>query len=292
SKAVEDGSKDAKLALVTVLARRSAVAALSKLSNADDADVARMALTFYGKLADDADSISSLVNRVSPQLEDPLLQAHVRAIITIARSHGYEELATTLAARRLSATRDSRMQEAYLNILGALPTDQSLAMLTKVISSKDHPSRDIAIRQLARWPDARAIPTLNKVIETTDNATQRAIVLRAMVQLATLEQVPTHQQLTHLQVAMKNAEDDATLKMVIGGFGKVKSPVALAKVLPYLDDPDLRDEAAVALLQIAEATGAEDPSRTTKAMMNIIVTIDDPELTKRAQQVIDLIDKQ
>ena len=73
--------------------------------------------------------------------------------------------------------------------------------------------------------------------------------------------------------------------MVLAGLSNIKSLAALVMASVYLEDKALQQEAEVAVVKIAEATGGSYPAESKAALEKIIQISKNEFLRKKAQEL-------
>jgi hypothetical protein len=111
----------------------------------------------------------------------------------------------------------------------------------------------------------------------------RILALRGYVRLADQSEAATEQKLATLKDALALAGRDEERKLVLAALGKVRSVDALALVSPYLENPALKEEAALAAVAIAESLPAPRPAQVASAMRQVVKVTANAQLAQRAQ---------
>ena len=75
--------------------------------------------------------------------------------------------------------------------------------------------------------------------------------------------------------------------MLVSSLGSLRHPEALRLLRPYLTDPAVRAEAALAVVQVAPYLGATDQAGTLKEMLAAIVAAEkDEDVRRRATRLL------
>ncbi len=83
------------------------------------------------------------------------------------------------------------------------------------------------------------------------------------------------------------AERDDEKKLVLGALGGVHTAESLAMVVPYLDNPAMKDEASAAAVAIALRIAAGRNATIAQAMEKVIRVTGNKSLQKRAKELLD-----
>ncbi len=154
---------------------------------------------------------------------------------------------------------------ALLRVLGIVTTPNALDAVRASVASPQPAERDTAIRVLADWPDAPALPTLLEVLRTSEDESHRFVALRGCVRLLDLsdksapEKVKTYAEL----IARTQRADDR--KAILSGLANVADVGALKLAEPFLNDAQVQAEAELAVLKIAGAITKSAPTEAKAA---------------------------
>ena len=175
---------------------------------------------------------------------------------------------------------------SLLRVLGKIGDDSALAVLRAGLKDKIAAVKDACIRALAEWPTAEPTADLLKVVQATDNKLHHVLALRGYVRLIGLDSSrPAEETIGMYRQAMSLASNISEKKMVLSGLATIKSLSALKMAAPYLEDKALQQEAEVAVVKIAEATGGSYPAESKAALQKIIQISKNDFLRQKAQEV-------
>jgi len=149
---------------------------------------------------------------------------------------------------------------AVLRVLPAASTPPGLAAVQSALTSQDAAVRDAALRVLAEWPDAPALPVLLGVLRTTQDETQRFFALRGSVRLLGLSGQNTQETLKTYADLLAGTRKTEDRKVILSGLANVADPAALRMLEPLLADPQIQPEAEAAMLTIAAAIMGPAPT--------------------------------
>ena len=278
--------KKVQLELVDVLAARQSLDGLSHLIESTDDDVVVAALAAFAHLADKSalDNLF-LVLMLEGQSEERRA-AYKRAIVTIARNRSNESVTVDTAISRLKEARDINVRCSLLRVLGGLPNEKSYAALLVASDGPDDACRETALRQLFAWPDPRALPTLVKLADESPNNVHRVLALRALVRLAGHEDVPADEQLEYLRLALKHADQPDKLKLLISGLGAARAADAIDVLAPFLDNQAVRQEAELAMLNVAGRVLDTAPEKAIGAARKLQTTAQNEPIRKQAAALV------
>jgi hypothetical protein len=91
------------------------------------------------------------------------------------------------------------------------------------------------------------------------------------------------------QQASQAASSVEERRSIISGLGRVKHIESFRLLAPYLDDARLRNEAALAIVQIAPALRSDDSAALKKSLEKIVATATVPDVRSRAAKITGTI---
>lgn len=172
---------------------------------------------------------------------------------------------------------------AMLRILRSIGGQRALAAVLAATTDADAATQTAALRVLCDWPDAEALPKLAQLAKSATDPVIKILALRGYVRLADQSEAATDQKLATLKDALALAGRDEERKLVLAALGKVRSVDSLALVSPYLENPALKEEAALAAVAIAENLPAPRPAQVASAMRQVVKVTANAQLAQRAQ---------
>ena len=179
---------------------------------------------------------------------------------------------------------------SLLRVLGRIGDSGSLPTLRAALASREAEVQDAAIRALADWPIAEAVPDLLKVAQTSANQVHKVVALRGFVRLLGLESDrPAEQTIDLYKKAMDLASDATEKKRVLAGLASTKSLAALNMAAGYHDDVAQHLEAESAAVRIAPAVVAANPQRVKEVLQKVIQGTQNDTIRAQAQQIIGQI---
>jgi len=276
-----------RVALIRTLGtRRSAAATPAVLKAAEDADesVRIESLKALESLADEK-SAQALVKLLAGAKTPNERAAAERTVQTVfAKAKDPAQRVEPLLAALDAASVDAKC--SILRSLGRLGGDKALATLRAAVKDKDATIQEAAIRSLASWPDAAALPDLLELAKSAPKDNLKIIALRDYVRLVGL---PSQRKPEETCAMYKQAMDLATRpdekRLVLGGLGQVKHVEALTMAAACLDDKALANEACVAVVEIAKAVGPANKPVAKEALQRVLETTKDKRLIDDAKKL-------
>jgi HEAT repeat protein len=140
-----------------------------------------------------------------------------------------------------------------------------LAAVVQRIRTEEPVVRDEAVRMLSSWNDPAAVPPLLALAETAQNARHQLLAVRGLVRLASpVGERPAD--LKTLGQALALAKRPEEKRLALSALANVPTVASLNIVVPLLDDPALAEDAALAVVTIAEKMPQETRSQAKAAL--------------------------
>ncbi|MCX5771184.1 MAG: HEAT repeat domain-containing protein [Candidatus Hydrogenedentes bacterium] len=178
---------------------------------------------------------------------------------------------------------------ALLHVVARIRNQQALETVLAALDNKKEPVREEAVRIISDWPTLDAAPHLLVMAQSKDLSHQ-VLGLRGYVRLVGLEPAPENK-IKMLNDAMALAKRPEEKKAVVGAWAAVFATQSLDALRPALDDPDVQNEAAAAILAVATEI-AKNPNAKPAAIdaLNLLIQKSpNPSLKEKAQNTLAAI---
>lgn len=186
---------------------------------------------------------------------------------------------------------ESELKPEYLKLLSVTGYDRKLEVIRQAAQAGSKDLRDTAVRLLANWDGPEVMDDLLEMIKTSDNDTYRILALRGYINLLRQKPMSAESKYNKLVEINNLADSSDKKKLVISAMAEVQSPAALEFVEKALDDPQLKTEASLAAVDLAEKL-ATDNFEKSSAVLEKVVKIDAAEsITQRAAESLDKLKK-
>jgi len=190
----------------------------------------------------------------------------------------------------LPSVKEQTSRCSLLRVLGKIGDNSALGVLRAGLKDKSVVVQEACVCALAEWPTAEPVADLLKVVQTSENTIHRVLALRGFVRLIGFESGrPAEETIGMYKQAMSLASNTSEKKMVLSGLAGMKLLAALQMAVAYLEDKSLQQEAEVAVVKIAEATGGSYPAESKAALQKIIQISKNDFLRKQAQELLNRI---
>ncbi len=274
--------------IIRVLGERGLPAATVKLRKAAEDDregVRREAIRAIGKMGGPGQLRTLLDIAIAPK--DPGDREVVEQAVVDLFSRMSDPEAQVQPVLNALTRAPNEAKPVLLRLLGRPATPAALAAVRRAMKDPDPGVSDAAVRTLADWPNIAAADDLLVIAGQSGNQAHKVLALRGYVRLAGLSNNPTSMYVRAMNAA-ERAEDK---KLVLAGLATADSVEALDIVQGYIDNPQLKAEAALATVQIAERLKGSHPDRAKAAMRKVVSSVESSATRDKAQAIINEIEQ-
>ncbi len=183
-------------------------------------------------------------------------------------------------------------QKAVLvRVLSAVGGADALQTILAAVKSDDAEVRSAAVRALGTWKTVDAAPHLLALARETSDPAERTLFLRGYLNLAARGELSMEQRVEMCRQAASMIQRDDEKKLLLGTLSNIQSPATVALIVPYLDDPGIRQEAAMAVVTIAERAfrgrgAARRAPELIAPLERVVETTANEDLAKRAKALL------
>jgi HEAT repeat protein len=277
-----------RIKLIRLLASRSAtntIPELLKQAVAPEVKVSVAALNALQSLAG-LGELPALLTLTRDAKDAAVREAAESAVVGACTKAGGTSLGTEAVLVELKQTKDPSVKNSWVNILVSLGDAKALPAVLTAVDDPNAAVASNALEQLARWPDPAPVETLLGIVQKDADPSRRKRALASAIRLAAVaadeHQRPPETLVRSFQQANDTAQTIQDRRLIISGLGRLADPESLELLLPYLKDPNLQDEAAVAVVQLAPALRANDPPALKDALDLIAATARNKDLRDQA----------
>ena len=282
------GDAKARVEAIRALAARGAgqaVGPMLKLARGDDETVRREAIRTLGTLVgpDRLPLLIELAVKPRDAKDRSAIESAVGAVLRRMNDKAKQAGPVLAALARAPA----EAKPTLLRLLGRLATPAALEAVRAAVKDKDEAIRDAAVRSLAAWPTPEPADDLLALARTSTVAAHKVLALRGYVRMAGESKDPTAMFVRAIELAERPEEK----RLILSGLVAVEPDVALRILEPYLADENLRDEAAMAAVQIADRVREKDKARARAIVAKVLAAVDDVTVREKAQEVVNAIEQ-
>jgi len=128
--------------------------------------------------------LPALVELLAAEKDKSVQKSTEQLLIAVARKSN-DKSARTAPVLKLMDKSDVPLKCACLRVLGGVADQTSLDALRKALTDTNPELVDTAVRELAKWPDERAIQPLLKAIPAMENRTHRILAIQGCARMRT-----------------------------------------------------------------------------------------------------------
>jgi len=182
---------------------------------------------------------------------------------------------------------DAAGQCALLPSLARMGGERTLTAVHSAMQSENQAVRDAGYRALANWPDATVAGELLDVAKTSEVESYRVWSLRAYARVVSLpDERPAQQTFEMLQSAMELATRTEDQELIISRLESVRVPDALALLLSFLDNGELKKSAAAAVFTLAKGLSQSHPDQAKAALERVQTMTKDGAILQQIPKVL------
>lgn len=183
---------------------------------------------------------------------------------------------------------------AFFSMLGRIGDERTLGEIRAAVFDGRRKDATVSetLRGLCNWPNGLASGDLLRVAEDHGfSESDRTAALRAFIRIISLPQekikidIDDAEKISLLRKAMNLVNREDERRLIVERAGKIRQVASLDFVLPYVDDPQLRDEACRAVLELAHHAylRRSDKSKFLAALEKVLSVTGNNEFIDRAK---------
>jgi HEAT repeat protein len=273
------------------LASRSATNAIPELlkqAAGSEVKVSVAALNALQSLAGPGE-LPALLAMTKDAKDAAVREAAESAVVGACTKEGSALPGTEAVLAELKQAIDPAVKNSWVNVLVSLGEPKALPAVLAAVNDPNAAVAGNALEQLAHWPEPAPVEPLLAIVQKDADPSRRKRALGSAIRLATVaadeRQRPPETLVRWFQQANEAARTIEDRRLIISGLGRLADPESLELLLPYLQDPNLQDEAAVAIVQVAPALRPDDPPALKEALDQIASTAKNQDLRDQASGI-------
>ena len=252
-----------RIDLIRLLGGRGAVQAsaeILKQAAGPDKEVSLAALSALQSLAG-ANELSGLIALIKSSQDPAVRDATAKALTGACSRSGAGTPGCEAVLAELKKAVKPAERNCWIRILATVGYAQALPAIEAAASDPDPEVADNALAQLGRWPDPAPMATLLQAMDAGASPALRKRALVSVIDLAATAadeaQCPEATIVQWLHRANASAQSVVEKRRILGILGRLKTPESFRLLTAYLDNPELRTEAAAGMVQLAPALAEE-----------------------------------
>lgn len=189
------------------------------------------------------------------------------------------------------AGKPSEVQVFILDRIGELGGNAALKQLAELAVKGDAQLQDAATRILGGWMTADGAPVLLELARTHPEKNLRIRTLRGFIRIVRQLRLADKERLDYCKAALDVAQRPQEKQLAIETLTRIVSIDSMNVALGYLGDPELKQQAAETIVQLAEPISENAPEQAVEALKKVVAAGADSEITKQARLLIARIEQ-
>ncbi len=290
-KSADDKEKAALCQALGAIADDSALGVLGEAASAGDGPAAKAAIDALAAWPTPAplEQIRALAKSASGDTATAALRGVMR-LLGLKSDRPKEETVKMYAeALALAKTPDDRA--AVMEGLGETGDAAALPMVYDGLADAQDVVAEAAVKALGAWPDAAPTEKLAPLAKDK-NSPRQISALRGYVRLIGLDAArPTDDTVALYREAMALAANADEQKRVMSALATTQNVGGLLLASEYLNDANLSDEAAVAVVKIAKSLAGVNPDEVKMIMRVLAAQTKNENIKKQSSELVEQTEK-
>ena len=286
------GARFQFIRLLETRAATNATAELLKQAADPEAKVSIAAFRALKTLASPGD-LPALIALTKAAKDETVREAAENAVVGLCTRTGSTATGSEAALAELKQATDPRAKNSWIRILAALGETKALPSLLAACREVNDSVAANAIEQLAHWPNPAPVDDLFALVQSGERPALRKRALASAIRMATIaadeQQRPAETVVKWFQQASQAAQTTPERRLIISGLGRLKDIESFQLLAPYLDDKEVQNEAAAAIIQIAPALRQTDPAALKQVLDKIASGTTSADLRAKAGKLANSI---
>jgi HEAT repeat protein len=259
---------------------RKAAGELLRLAKTGSAEVRSEAWGALASAASESDMDAMMAAAIA--IDDAGLKSKATKSVEHFCSRAQDKQACFEAAARHYDRADETTKIFILTLASVTGGTKALELTKSALKSGNRQLRDRALQSLVRWPDWRAAAVLMDLARSAPEEKTRILAVKGYISVADRERnerkrVKMYQDVREL---VKRAEEK---RLLVSKLGNVKDPRAIPILSAYLDDGEVKNEAAMAAVKIAGKIRRGSRRELRALMEKVIASTTDKGLVNKAK---------
>lgn len=288
--AIPNADAKTKVELVESIGERLMTASIPTLLDAardENVRVRVAALKALSQVSSPAD-INALIDLLINAQSDAERRESERMVVAVATKIDDKNKQGDAVLDAIKKVDDIKTKSSLMLVAGSIGDPDALPILRQALSSEDNEIKRAAILSLSEWPTPEPLKDLQDAAGAAAEPSQKVLALRGYIRLIGLESDRAKPETVALyKTALDLATDAGEKRMALSGLGKVRCPAAMFLAAEYLDDPELKGEAEIAVMENSWSTGDADRDKVKAVLQKVYENTDDERLKRGAKQMLD-----
>lgn len=181
---------------------------------------------------------------------------------------------------------------ALLRVLRSARGPEALEALRQATTDPDKKVKDEAISVLCGWPTVAALPDVSQLAKSSKDKRAKILALRGCFRLIPLQEISLSEKVTALQEALALVDRKEEKRLALAAFASIPTLASLETASAYLDVPELREEAGLAVLAIAEKIVDSRPAQVAAVLPKLAAMKTGKDTGKRIAALSERVEKE
>jgi HEAT repeat protein len=289
-KAAGAGDQKIRVTVLAILADRrdpAVLPALYKLSSDENQKVRRATVKAISALGGATD-VEKLVGMLLASKDGGDRDSFASAVSSIAARQPVVETRAFHVIEGVGKADDGG-KVLLLGVLSALGGKPAFEASRGCLASTVPEVKKAAVKALAEWPDAAPLDDLKNVVKTAASDVNRILAMRGYIRLLAVSNVKNNKRVEAYKEMYALAMRPQEKRAVFAGLADAPSVQVLEFLAGHLADADVKAEAQVTYLKIAEELIKPKKNEAKAALEKLLAITDDKNLRKRAENALKRI---
>jgi HEAT repeat protein len=288
-KAVETADGATLVALIEAVGDRnmaSSTPALLKMTNNDNRRARVAAFKALGMVATPND-LAQLVNALVQCDGDAERREGERTVVAVSRKIADAAAQGDAVIAALPNVPTVAAKSSLMLVLGRIGNVKALPILQQALKGKDADLQRAAVLSLSEWPTAEPLNDMLITAKTAVDPSLRVLALRGFIALLGVESNrPKSETTANYKTALELAQAVGEKRLALSGLAKVNSAEAFDLATTYLDNPELKGEAELAVVGNAWRLGNQKTDARKAVMKKIGEQTQDERIKEAVKQFL------
>ncbi len=286
-KAADPAEKAALCQALGAIADDTALAPLGGVATSGDGPAAKAAVDALAAWPTPAplEQVHALAKSATGDTATAALRGMMRLLGL--KSDRSKEETVKLYAEALALAKTTEDRAAVIEGLGETGDAAALPMIHGALNDAQDAVAEAAVKALGTWPDASPTDKLAPLARDK-NSPRQITALRGYVRLIGLDAArPTDETVALYREAMALAANADEQKRVMSALSTTQNVGGLLLASEYLNDPNLSEEAAAAVIKIAKSLAGVNPDEVKMIMRLVAANTKNESVKKQPGELIE-----
>jgi HEAT repeat protein/type 1 glutamine amidotransferase len=230
------------------------------------------------------DLIAVVVNAQNPSERE---EAKTAAAAVITEKSAEKSAAAKIVVSQIDGNASIEIKGSLIELLGKVGDNNSIDAVTKFLSDENEQLRVSAVKALSEWPNGKPAKYLLNIAKNGKTDKEKILALRGFIGLVGLDANKSEAEVAELfKEASVLSVNVAEKQKLLSEMTKIKSVSTLDLAANYLDDPQIKKETELAVMDIAKGVYESYPNQVRKSLEKILAVSDSNDIKQQAQGII------